>query len=626
MKAHRKWEYVHLQATENEELRTKNIVEILLNNRGLKTKKEVEDFLNPKLESVTLENVGIDIGQVKKGLKRIKKAIEHKEKIVVFGDYDVDGITGTAILWETLFSLGADVMPFIPSRVEEGYGLSLKGIENCKLQIENLSLIITVDNGIVANEAVNFAKENGIDVIITDHHTVGKKLPDALAIIHTTKLCGAAVAFLLSREVRNVILGSEATPESTLRLRSGEKPHPSLLLKGEGKLPLLLGEGGGEVKSEHLALVALATVADLVPLTGANRTLLKFGLEALKKTTRPGLLALFEEAQIDRENLDVYAIGHVIGPRLNAMGRMESAMDSLRLLCTKDNMRARVLANKLGVTNRERQVLTKSLGEHAIAAFSNKPLAISEKKKLLFIADDSYEQGIIGLVAGKLVEEFYRPAIVLAKGEKYSKASARSVSGFNIIEFIRSASHLLVDAGGHPMAAGFTVETEKILELQKVLEDLAEEQLHDGLLTRILKIDSEIPLDLVSQELFNELQKLGPFGMANFEPIFASKVVIQEARKIGAEGKHLKLRIKPVIARSVVTKQSAQNKIATQTSFARNDKLNNGNTSFNAIAFGMGEMFDRLKPGQEVEMAYTVDENVWNGTTELQLKVKDIKQ
>src|SRR5258706_14689821 len=155
---------------------------------------------------------------------------------------------------------------------------------------------------------------------------------------------------------------------------------------------------------DHLALVALATVADLVPLTGANRTLLKFGLEALKKTTRPGLLALFDEAQIERENLDVYAIGHVIGPRLNAMGRMESAMDSLRLLCTKDNMRARILANKLGVTNRERQVLTKSLGEHAIAAFSNKPLAISEKKKLLFIADDSYEQGIIGLVAGKLVE------------------------------------------------------------------------------------------------------------------------------------------------------------------------------------------------------------------------------
>lgn len=555
MKGSKKWEILQDVTADPKKLSPEYLQEILLINRNIKTKEEREAFLHPQLEEVTIQNVGIDQKQLDTACERVQKAIKQKEKIAVFGDYDVDGITGTAILWEALYALGADVIPYIPHRVDEGYGLSRKGIENLLEQEKDVKLIITVDNGIVANDAVTFANEKGVDVIITDHHTVGDQLPDAVAIVHTTKLCGAAVGWMFARALADILHGS--LPE------------------------------------DHLSLVALATVADLVPLTGANRILLTYGLKVLRQTKRPGLLALCEEAQIQPENIEVYTIGHLIGPRLNAMGRMESAMDSLRLLCTKDRLRAKVLAEKLGLTNKERQLLTQSLALHAIERVKNQELKI---KNLLFIADDSYEEGVIGLVAGKLVEEFYRPAIVIAKGEKHSKASARSVAGFNIIAFIRSASDLLVNAGGHPMAAGFTVETEKILVLQERLEKLAEEQVLEDMLLRILKIDCQLPLEIVTSHLYVGLQNLAPFGMGNPEPLFVSDVVVKDIKTVGADGKHLKLLVKPIQGAKV----------------------------FSAIAFGKGELFVDIHAGDTIQLAYTVDMNEWHGDKQLQLKVRDI--
>ncbi|MDO8582991.1 MAG: DHH family phosphoesterase [bacterium] len=337
-----------------------NLIKIILENRGLKTKKEIEEFLNPKLENINIKSVGINSANLKKAIERIKLAIKNKEQIVVFGDYDVDGICGTAILWETLNSIGAKVMPYIPHRIDEGYGLSIAGINNVILNLfqdpkhkskEMLKqdgyqtvtrqvqhdtgggLIITVDNGIVANKAVEFAKEKGIDVIITDHHVPSKVLPKALAIVHTTKLCGTGIAYLLSEEMLKQV------------------QHDN---------------------GKHLGLVALATVADLVPLKGANRTLLKFGLEALKKTKRVGLLELFKEAGLDKNSIGVYQIGHMIAPRLNAMGRLEYAMDSLRLICTNNQKRAENLAHLLGATNKERQDITLQTVLHAIEGIRNK--------------------------------------------------------------------------------------------------------------------------------------------------------------------------------------------------------------------------------------------------------------
>ena len=543
---------------EKKESGIKDLINILLVNRGAKTKKEIEEFLNPKLKNVSTNSVGINKKQLSKAVSRIQNAIKNKENIVVFGDYDVDGICGTAILWETLNSLGAKVMPYIPHRIDEGYGLSLAGISNLKSQISNVRLIITVDNGIVANKAVDFANDQDIDVIITDHHVPSKVLPKAFATVHTTKLCGTGVAYILSQEIQK-ILNTKCLIHNT-----------------------------------HLELVALATVADLVPLKGANRTLLKFGLEQLQKTTRRGLLELFKEAGLQKDAIGVYEIGHMIAPRLNAMGRLEYAMDSLRLICTNNKKRAEDLAYLLGSTNKERQDLTLQNVLHAIERVKKQK---SKVKNLLFIVHESYEQGVIGLVAGKLVEEFYKPAIVVSKGERYSKASARSVSGFNIIEFIRSASELLVDAGGHPMAAGFTVETTKLLKLQKVLEEKAELILTEDLLIRSLKIDCELPLEFIDINLYESLQKLAPFGMGNPEPVFISRnVVIEDIRLVGMEGKHLKINVKCQMS----------------------------NVKFSAIGFGMGKMFSKIKIGDRIDIAYTIDINEWNGEQRLQLKIKYI--
>lgn len=548
----KRWETRQKLKVQNE-----NLIDLLLENRGIKTEKEREEFLQPKLEAITPKSVGIDLKQLKKALTRIQKAIKTKEQVIVFGDYDVDGITGSAILWETLHSLGADVLPYIPHRMEEGYGLSTIGIQNAKLKVQSLKLIITVDNGIVASEAVDFAKKNNIDVIITDHHTVGEKLPDAHAIVHTTKLCGAGVAYLLSKELN---------PEND--------------------------------EDTHLELATLGTVADLVPLTGANRAIVKAGLATLSKTKRLGLQELYKQARIQKDGFSPYEIGFIIGPRLNASGRIESAMDSLRLLCTTNRARAEELAAKLELVNKERQQLLKEAKEHAITEVRSRK---SEVGSLLFVAHESYPQGVIGLVAGKLVEEFYRPAIVVAIADKQSKASVRSISGFNIIEFLRMHSDFFVNVGGHPMAAGFTVATEKIDDLKKTLEEKANELLTEEVLTRSLKIDCEVDFSLLTKDLYTAIQTLAPFGMGNPEPVFATKnVVIDDIRIMGKDGSHLKL----VLRQAISDKQQEKN--------------------FEAVGFGMGGLAADLHVGDKINVAYTLDENSWNGNIKLQLKLKDI--
>ena len=612
----KKWDILGEIKNKNEKIKIEEVIDLLLENRGIKTEKEREEFLHTDTSSVTSKSVGIDSRQLTKALKRIEKAMLDKEQIVVFGDYDVDGITGTAILWETLYAMGAMVVPYIPSRMEEGYGLSIAGITNLQSQISNIGLIVTVDNGIVANDAVDFADSLGIDVIVTDHHTIGKELPKAHAIVHTTQVCGAGVGYLLSQELRSIIA----------RNLSAKEPKES-----EKEIATQTEFARNDrVPPDHLSLVALATVADLVPLTGANRVLLRYGLEELRRTSRPGLLALFKTAEIEKEKIGVYEIGHIIAPRLNAMGRLESAMDSLRLLCTKDRVKAMVLADMLQRTNTERQLLTRSAAEHAIQQFHTGEIDI--KRRLLFIAHEEYEEGIIGLVAGKLVEEFYLPAIVLSKGEKVSKASARSIAGFNIIEFIRTSSELLLNAGGHPMAAGFSIETAKIDLLQEALETLAQEQLDEELLQRVLRIDCELPLPTVTEEFYQKLQVLSPFGMANLEPTFMSNVKIEEVKTVGKDKKHLKLRVSPTAhyyssLRGVQT--TKQSRHSGERSDSRIDsgqaRMTDKMMTLDAIGFGLGDRVKDIKVGSTIDIAYTISENIWNGRKNLQLKLRDIK-
>lgn len=524
----KKWHILHKPS--------ENIIAALLKNRGV---TDSENFLHPPDPcSLIPHDVGINATSLRKAIARIKKAIKNKESIVVYADYDADGICAGAIMWETIHAMGGNVMPYIPHRVDEGYGLSVKGIDAVREQYDP-ALIITVDHGITAQKNVAYAKKFGIDVIVTDHHVKPDKLPDCI-IVHATSLCGAGVSWFVAKEI--------GTPD--------------------------------------IALAAIGTIADMVSLTGANRSIVKYGLRQLNKTKRVGLLALLRDAGLTLGELITYDVSHILSPRLNAMGRLVHAMDALRLLCTHRQDKAILLARKLGLTNKERQQLTIDTTVHALRG-----LSLKAQKKLIFVSHKSYNQGVIGLVAGKLVEEYYRPAIVISQGLEVSKGSARSIAGFNIVEAIKSCSDLLVDVGGHPMAAGFTIETKKLPELQTRLEKMAENKLTDALLTRELRIDMELPLSAVTGELWKTFRDFEPFGFGSPEPVFSTPgVEIKDARLVGADGKHLKLRV----------------------------------SSFDAIAFGMGNLYPKFKRGTVIDIAYTVDMNVWNGNKKLQLKIKDI--
>jgi single-stranded-DNA-specific exonuclease len=548
------------------ELKVDEVIEALLKNRGITSPKEVEQFINPAaLKELSAKDLGLEEKEIKKAVRRIRRAIEKDESIIVYGDYDADGICATAILWEALYRLTKNVLPYIPERVSEGYGLNKESIEKLKNNPpaggKELGLIITVDHGITAAEKIEFAKKLGVDVIVCDHHQPGEKWPQCQAVVHTDKVCAAAIAWFLAREI----------------------------LRNEDI----------KILGDYLDLVALASIADLEPLLGVNRRLVKFGLEALNQTKRCGLLAIMEEAGLKPGVIGTYEVGFIIAPRLNAMGRMEHALESLRLLCTPHSQKARDLAFKLGATNRERQLLTEETVKQALESIRDRV----ESAKLIFVGNKTYNQGVIGLVAGKLVEEFYRPAVVLTIGEVYSKASARSINGFNIIEAIRAQSELLVDAGGHPMAAGFTVETAKVEVLKQRLIELAEKEIGPELLEKTLKIDLELPLSAVSLKLWEEIRKLAPFGLGNPEPVFKSIALVEDFRLVGSTGKHLKLTLREL--------QSPSTSLRTN--------------SFSAIAFNQGFLANQLARGQKVELAFGLTLNEWNGEKKLELKVKDIK-
>ena len=550
-----RWEIIH--HTRIADHSTQAIVDILLKNRGIKTKKEKDEFINPiPAEKISVKSLSLSTENINKAIKRIKRAKVKKEKVIVFGDYDADGICATAILWECLYNLGIDATPYIPERFSEGYGLKAESLENIKIQNPNVKLIITVDNGIVANAGVGAANKLGVDVIITDHHLKGKKLPKAYAIVHTTEIGGAGIAWVLAREIKKKLVTHNA------KLNNG------------------------------LELAAIGTIADQLPLVGPNRSLAKYGLEALNKTKRPGLLALFEQAGIKESaswRIGTYEVNYIIAPRINAMGRIAHAIESLRLLCTKNKNKAYELARLLGETNQIRQKQVDDVLAHALTR-------ITGSDEIIVLAHESYHEGVIGLAASKIVEKFYRPTIMLSKGTTFSKASARSISGFNIIEFLRSMEEMWVEGGGHPMAAGFTIESEKIEVFTKKIKMAARPLLTPEVLQKKLKIDVKLNFDQLNLELLNKIRSLEPYGIGNPAPVFVSeKVRVKDARLVGRDRSHLKL------------------------------NLEDGFMEFGAIAFGFGEFYQKLSPDSLVDIAFSLEENEWMGNVDLQLKVKDIR-
>jgi len=525
-----------------------SIVETLLKNRNITDR---ESFFNPPSASqLTNQSANyfpdLDQEQLQKAVERIKTAIEKREKIIVWGDYDVDGICAAAVLWQTLHGLGANVLPHIPDRFEEGYGLGSERIK--KLVEEGCQLIITVDSGITAVEEADFIQELGADLIITDHHLKPDKLPEAYAIIHTTALCGTGIAWLLA---------SKLSP----------KPH---------------------TLDPSLDLVAIATIADLQPLLGANRALARTGFEVLNKLERPGLSALADIAGLKPGTLGSYAAGWVFGPRINAVGRLKHGIEALRLLCTTDPTRARQLAQVLNRVNTERQELTVHTFDHAKGL-------VEEGDGLIVVYHDSWHEGIIGLVAGKIVEEYGRPAVVVSQGKEFSKGSARSVNGLNIVEVLRAGADLLEDVGGHEAAAGFTIRTDKLDEFVKRIRKNTNPKLAKLDPRPVLKIDFPLPLEMVNTALVKELQNFSPHGVANPEPVFLAKnAAVLQIKKVGRGRNHLKLGVAP----------------------------ESGSQLFGVLWFNASLPLVR---GQRIDFAYTPQIERWNGREGIVLKARDVK-
>lgn len=523
-----------------------NLTEILLKNRGLKTKNDMAEFLSPKDPmGIKLEEIGIDKKKINKVITRIIKAKENKEFVIVYGDYDADGITATAILWETLHDFGLNILPFIPDRFEDGYGIKAETVKKLKEKFADLSLIITVDNGIVAYSGIEEANKLKIDTVVLDHHQKGKEKLLTDYVLHTTEVCGSTLAWFFSKEISD-----------------------------------------GEEVNKRLELAAIGTIADQLPLIGTNRSVVKFGLQKLAETKRPGLLALIKESGI--KEIRPYEIGFVIAPRINSMGRLKNGLESLRLLCTKDKIKAIRIADTIGKVNKERQDIV----DKVVASALKK--AAGSVPNIIVLSDEGYHEGVIGLAAARLVEKFYRPSIVISVKGENSKASARSVAGFNIIEAIREVN-LHIEGGGHPMAAGFSIKTENIDVFTKKINEISKELLNDEILQKKIRIDCEMGFDLINNQIVKEIEAFEPTGVGNPRPVFLSKEVeVVDARLIGKDKKHLKIKLK------------------------KSEQI------FDSVYFGGGENYSDLKPGQNIDVVYHLEENIWNGMRSIQLQIKDI--
>lgn len=546
------WKIAFVPKKSAQKDRHQEIVSAIAKNRGI-GKLQWKGFINPPHpHQIGLKNSGVKIKEADKAISLINKYNNPDFPIVVFGDYDADGITSTAIIWETLTALGIKSMPFIPNRAKHGYGLSMAGLKEV-IKTYNPKLIITVDNGVTAITETKWAQKQEIKIIIIDHHELTGKTHPADALVHTTQLAAAGLSWMFADYLS----------------------HKT----GKPEIPLTL-----------LELAAIGTVADQVPLTGPNRSIAKYGIEALRKSKRPGILSLSVAAGLDQLNLSTYNIGYHLAPRLNAKGRLEEAIDSLRLLCTNNIVKAEELTRTLSAANSKRQNLTVLSTEKAISLIGDKDLPAA-----IILADENFHEGIIGLIAGKMVQQFWRPSIILNRKEEFSKGSGRSIPGFNLIEALRQTEHLLEGVGGHPMAAGFTIKTKNIPEFSKIFNQIAAKKLSPEILIRNLKIDAQIQFSDITHELLIALEEFQPLGIGNQTPVFVSdKVQIRQFKKVGKEQQHLKLSLEK-----------------------------NGDV-FSAIGFSLGNKIKDLKNGDWVSVAFTPEINSWNGRSQIELKLRDI--
>lgn len=548
------------------------VIAQVLYNRGFTTSEQANRFLyvrNPN----ELNHQPMQMLDMSRAIGRIRTALLKNERIAVYGDFDADGVTSTTLMTQALRALGANVTPYIPHRIDEGYGLNTPAL--LKLAERGITLVITVDCGIRSVDEVNDARSAGLDVIITDHHSLGDELPNAYAVIN---------------------------PKRTNA--SGDYTYPEEMLAGVGvaykvaeALAMTQAKNGrrGDTRKIDLEalldLVAIGTVADIMPLNRLeNRAFVRRGIDILRQAKRPGIRALLKVAGVEPQDVNAGTIGFAIGPRINAAGRLDDAMTAYHLLAAETEESAQHYAQKLQDLNVKRQDLTREAQETIRAKLGEMPYP------LIFESDASLLPGIVGLVAGRLTEEYYLPSVIMELGEEESRASCRSVPGFDITAALDQCADLLVRHGGHALAAGFTVRNDNIDALKARLIDIATQQLYGQELKPRIEIDAVLNVHELNEELVKELALLEPTGNANRPPTFAlMNAQVTEARTVGADNRHLKLRI----ARA-------------------------GLPPLDAIGFGLGDNSERLNNAR-ADLAFQLEMNVWNGKSTLQLRLVDVR-
>ncbi len=545
----------------------------VLINRGITDSGEASVFLRPRLTEL------IDPDQmpgIEPAIRRLKQAISNTEKITVYGDYDVDGITGVAILWQVLTILGADVDYYIPHRIDEGYGLNTEAIEN--LAKSGTKLLVTVDCGVTAFDSAERAAQLGLDLVITDHHQPDIKLPQATAIVHPAlqesypnqDSAGAMVAFKLAWAIAN-------------EFNSGRRLEPRLR----------------EFMLNATSLAAMGTVADIVDLRGENRVLTSYGLKALPDCKLSGIEALIETAGLTGHSLDSFHIGFRLAPMLNAAGRMGHARLAVELLTSDSPTRSMQIAEYLKEQNGLRQQCERKIFKQACEMIVERDMNHPDRKSIV-LASENWHTGVIGIVASRIVDKFYRPTIMINAADAengIAQGSGRSIPGFCLLSGIRACSQHLSSFGGHKMAAGIRIETEKVEKFAAEFEEYAKQNLNENDVAAKLHIDAAVPLETFRKETVTELQLLGPFGQGNPEPTFATKGVrlASPPRRVGAGREHLQLTI------------------------------TDNTTAIRCIGFRFGKLEKKLLETEFFNVAYQPQINTYNGNSNVQFVLTDIR-
>lgn len=537
------------------------LVARILANRGIVSPEDIKKFLSPSLEYLYSPFLMKDM---EKAVSRISKAIDNSEKILIFGDYDVDGVTATALLYRFFKSIGSRVDFYVPDREREGYGLSREGVE--KAREAGIDLVITCDCGINAFEEIELAKSFGMDVIVTDHHEPGDVLPSAYAVLDPKRkddsypfkeLCGAGVAFKL------------------LRALCSYRNMPCDLV------------------DRHLDLVAIGIAADLVTVLDENRVLLSEGLKILNNTAKPGLKALIKVSGLANTSVEVVNIVFGLAPRLNAAGRIGDASRAVNLLITDDPDEASRIARILEEENRRRQSIERKTIDDAIRQLG--ATHDLERDKIIVLGSENWHPGVIGIVASKIKEEYNRPVVLVSFQNEVGKGSARSIEGFDIYQAFLKCSGLLEEFGGHKMAAGLVIKREKFPFLVDRLKKIADLEIQSEVLVPFIEFDSEISFTEINQELMEFLRRMAPYGPGNMRPLFV-------ARKLSISG------LPRVINENHLKFKASQDRIV-----------------ISAVGWRMVEQFESLISGKLLDMAFVIEENSYNGLREVQLNVKDIK-